>query len=30
MAIIVNSTAAEIKQMLAEKKSFRADCYATW
>ena len=30
MAIIVNPTAAEFKQMLAEKKTFLADFYATW
>lgn len=30
MAIIVNPTAAEVKQMLAEKKTFLADFYATW
>ena len=29
MAIIVNPTAAEFKQMLAEKKTFLADFYAT-
>ena len=30
MAIIVNPTAAEFKQMLAEKKTFLVDFYATW
>ena len=30
MAIIVNPTATEFKQMLAEKKTFLADFYATW
>ncbi len=30
MAIIVNPTAAEFKQLLAEKKTFLADFYATW
>ena len=30
MAIIINPTAAEFKQMLAEKKTFLADFYATW
>ena len=30
MAIIVSPTAAEFKQMLAEKKTFLADFYATW
>lgn len=30
MAIIVNPTAAEFRKMLAEKKTFLADFYATW
>ena len=30
MAIIVNPTAAEFKQLLVEKKTFLADFYATW
>ena len=30
MAIIINPTAAEFRTMLAEKKTFLADFYATW
>lgn len=30
MAIIINPTAAEFRKMLAEKKTFLADFYATW